>query len=172
MKVSTLHFPTETSLESNIFGNLIQDFLNEKIIPNNPELTYQLYANDRLEQKEKLKKMLENNDIVLCDRYMYSNLAYMGVKMAQDMQTMVDYGFHLEFDIHQIPYPKLVFFLDTDEKTLKTRYKNETKLDLLEKDVSLQTKAKHNYRKLENIIDNYYIVKPNQINKILNLIKK
>ena len=173
LSVAVLHFPTDIKKNSqNIFGNLVQDFLNNKINPKQPEMIYQLYANDRLEQKYKLKFLLKNHDVVLCDRYMYSNLAYMGVKMGKEMESMVNYGFQLEFDIYQIPEPHKVFFLNTKEDILNARYNREKETaDVLEKDRALQKKARVNYLKLAEIIPNYQIVTVQDNNKILSIIK-
>jgi len=172
LNIITLHFPTENN-SNNIFGNLVQDFLKNKINSNQPELIYQLYANDRLEQKEKLELLLNTYDIVLCDRYMYSNLAYMGVKMDKNMSSMVNYGFKLEFEIHQIPEPEYVFFLDTKEDVLTARYEREKETaDVLEKDRLLQKKARINYLDLAKIIPNYQIIRNSDSKKIINIIKK
>lgn len=159
LEVKVIHFPTEENLKNNIFGTLVQDFLQNNISTDKPELIYQLYANDRLEQKEYLEWLLNKYDVVLCDRYMYSNLAYMGVKMERDMKEMVNYGFQLEYEIHQIPEPKKVFFLDTKEDILNARYeKDKEKADVLEKDRELQMKARLNYQSLKDLIDNYHII--------------
>jgi thymidylate kinase len=48
INVATLHFPTENNNPTNIFGNLVQDFLQNKIYTNQQELIYHIYANDRL----------------------------------------------------------------------------------------------------------------------------
>lgn len=171
LSVITLHFPTETENPTNIFGNLVQDFLQNKIYANQPELIYHIYANDRLEQKLKLEILLNKHDIVLCDRYMYSNLAYMGVKMQKNMDYMVKYGFSLEYEINKIPEPELVFFLDTKEDILTARYEREKETaDVLEKDRQLQKKARLNYLELENLIENYYVLSDNSTEKIVNKI--
>jgi dTMP kinase len=173
INVATLHFPTENNNPTNIFGNLVQDFLQNKIYTNQQELIYHIYANDRLEQKSNLENLLSEHDIVLCDRYMYSNLAYMGVKMQKEMDYMVKYGYNLEFKINQIPEPELIFFLDTKEDILTARYEQEKDTaDVLEKDRRLQKKARQNYLELENLIENYYVLSDNDTKRIINKIKK
>jgi dTMP kinase len=64
-----------------------------------------LYAADRTNDQDKIKEMLENNKIVLCDRYCYSNFAY---------QAAHGIPLHWLMEIEgNILKPDIVFYIDT-----------------------------------------------------------
>jgi dTMP kinase len=71
----------------------------------NPFTLALLYAADRSHDQEKIRILLETSDIVLCDRYCYSNFAYQSAK-----GVPIEWLMEIERNIIR---PELVFFIDT-----------------------------------------------------------
>ncbi len=71
------------------------------------------YAADRRYNIDKVKKHLENGDIVLLDRYVESNMAHQGGKIKDKNERLKMYKKldDLEFGIMELPRPDAVIFL-------------------------------------------------------------
>ena len=71
------------------------------------------YAADRRYNMDKIKKHLENGDIVLLDRYVESNMAHQGGKIKDKNERLKIYKKldDLEFGIMELPRPDAVIFL-------------------------------------------------------------
>ena len=65
------------------------------------------YALDRFEAGSDIRKDLEAGNIVLCDRYVGSNMAHQGQKIEDDAQRRAyfDWVHNLEFEMLGIPKP-------------------------------------------------------------------
>ena len=98
------------------FGAAIGDFLNGKFGKLNevhPQLAALLYAGDRFESCDVLRQSLDENDVLVCDRYVPSNIAHQASKLAgDDRAELVAWIEHLEYEIYQLPKPNLVILLD------------------------------------------------------------
>jgi dTMP kinase len=109
-----MHFPrTETPY----FGELIARFLRGEfgsLDDVDPYLVAMLYAGDRKDASEIIEEWLLNGNIVLLDRYTYSNIAYQCAKLNEikDQDKLMKWIFTLEFDHFAIPRPDLNIFLD------------------------------------------------------------
>jgi dTMP kinase len=109
-----LHFPrTETPY----FGELIARFLRGEFGSLNevdPYLVAMLYAGDRKDASDIIKKWLNEGKVVLLDRYTYSNIAYQCAKLGDiNSQTeLLEWILSLEFNHFAIPRPDLNIFLD------------------------------------------------------------
>lgn len=104
-----------------------------------------LFAADRQEHIYGTGGILEHiksGNIVICDRYLFSSLAYQGDNKTLDFVYMINSEF---------PLPEAVFFIDIDEKTALNRIKNREKKDIFEKEETLRS-VRENYH---NIL-NYY----------------
>ncbi len=108
-----LSFPQYESTE---FGRRIGDFLNGRfgdLDQVSPFLASLLYAGDRFESRERLKELLDANDIVVLDRYVPSNVAHQGAKVSGDeRQEIINWIHHVEYTLFQLPTPDLVILLD------------------------------------------------------------
>ena len=109
-----LHFPRT---DAPYFGELIARFLRGEFGSLNevdPYIVAMLYAGDRKDSSEMITKWLNENKIVLLDRYTYSNIAYQCAKLhdksAQD--KLMNWILDLEFTYFGIPRPDLNIFLD------------------------------------------------------------
>ena len=73
-----------------------------------------LFTANRWEIFPKMQMLLDNNEIIICDRYSYSSIAYSGAKKNMDIQwcKIVESG---------LPKPDIVFFMDVDIGITSTR---------------------------------------------------
>jgi dTMP kinase len=109
-----LHFPrTETPY----FGELIARFLRGEFGSINdvdPYLVAMLYAGDRKDASELIAGWLNEDKIVILDRYTYSNIAYQCAKLhdIKKQSELMNWILKLEFEHFAIPKPDLNIFLD------------------------------------------------------------
>ena len=81
-----LHFPR---VEEGIFGELVAKFLRGdlgKIGEVNPYLVGLIYAGDRNDAKNQLNSWNERGQLVIVDRYIYSNMAFQGAKIKDETE--------------------------------------------------------------------------------------
>jgi dTMP kinase len=109
-----LHFPRT---EAPYFGELIARFLRGEFGSLNnvdPYLVAMLYAGDRKDASEAIRKWLDDGKVVLLDRYTYSNIAYQCAKLkdAEEQEKLMKWILSLEFAHFCIPKPDLNIFLD------------------------------------------------------------
>jgi len=78
-----------------------------------------MFALDRYESKNQIMHSLNEHDLVIMDRYVASNLAYQGARVAYDERPIfdertkfVDRLLKLEYEIYGLPKPELTLFLD------------------------------------------------------------
>ena len=109
-----LHFPrTDTPF----FGELIARFLRGEFGSINdvdPYLVAMLYAGDRKDATGLITSWLKKGNIVILDRYTYSNIAYQCAKLpdSKKQEELMSLILKLEFKHFAIPEPDLNIFLD------------------------------------------------------------
>lgn len=112
-RVRLLSFPR---YRETLFGRAIGDFLNGRFGQLNevhPFLASVLYAADRFESKSVLADALQQSDVVVCDRYVPSNLAHQGAKLdGAERDELLRTIERIEFDVFALPRPSLVVLLD------------------------------------------------------------
>lgn len=86
----------------NEIGKLIRKILRKEIETTPLSLAY-LYAADRADHISTIQKRINQNNIVVSDRYFFSSLAYQSLKI----------DFSKIKEINDFPYPEKVFFIDT-----------------------------------------------------------
>ena len=155
------HFPSygESS------ASLVEMFLNGKLGKReniNPYAVSTFFAMDRFcVYKNKLERELNNNKIVLLDRYTTSNLIYQGALFErEEKEDFLDYVSDFEYNKLGLKRPDLVIFLKLDKdavNTLRENRDNESK-DVNEKDLnfldkvydnSLYVASKYNFKIIE-----------------------
>jgi dTMP kinase len=155
-----LHFPRT---DAPYFGELIARFLRGEFGSLNevdPYIVAMIYAGDRKDASKIITKWLNENKIVLLDRYTYSNIAYQCAKLADtsEQDKLKQWIMSLEFEHFAIPRPDLNIFLDvpfafTEKKLLDTRsgsdrlYLNGTR-DIHEESLGFQKKVRDLYLKV------------------------
>ena len=87
------------------------------------------YAIDRYANAQRIKDLLEQNIIVIIDRYISSNLAHQGSKVAdrQHREQFFSWVLDLEYNKFKIPKPTLQFFLDVAPQTAFSLIVNDKK---------------------------------------------
>ena len=158
-----LHFPRTDSL---VFGELIARFLRGElgdIHQVNPYLVALMYAGDRFDFKPTLENWLSEGDMILLDRYVYSNVAYQCAKIKNkvDNRKLREWILHLEFDYYGLPKPDLNIFLDvpfmftrknlTNEREGDERQYLQGKKDIHEADLDFQGSVRESYLSMSDI---------------------
>ena len=100
---------------SGFFGNMVARFLNgefgslETVAPHFSAL---LYAGDRLESKGAIENALACGGVLLADRYIASNLAHQGARVAaKDRGEFLEWIRKLEYEVYGLPQEDLVVYL-------------------------------------------------------------
>ena len=109
-----LHFPRTSSPP---FGELIAEFLRGdfgEITQVHPKLVAAIYALDRMDAKDQMDKWLQNNELILCDRYVYSNIAFQCAKLNEisEREQLASWIKEIEYTYFQIPKPGLSVYLN------------------------------------------------------------
>lgn len=160
IKYKYLHFPRT---DDGIFGDLVARFLRGdlgKIGEVNPYLVGLIYAGDRNDAKNLINEWLEQNYLVIIDRYIYSNMAFQGAKLenGKDKDQLRVWLKNLEFDYYAIPKPDVSLFLDVPFSfTTKSLSNNrlgddrdylQGKTDIHEADLNFQEQVRQEYLSL------------------------
>ena len=138
------------------WGKMVRRYLDGEFGDVNqvsPYLASMLYAGDRLLESEKIRKWLGLGKLVVCDRYMASNIAHQVAKLqtprlpksgtggqANSKLQFIKWLEELEFEENKIPKPDLVFLLTIPVK-IAQKFMKQRKLDIHEKDVAYQRRV-------------------------------
>jgi dTMP kinase len=165
-KFDFLHFP---KYGHNEFSNIIAAYLRGEygdIDKVNPYFVADIYAMDRYLFLPELKKMMQENDVVLLDRYVFSNIAYQCSKYptgSKEATQMKQWIYDKEFNFLGLPYPNLTIYFDYPLNIIWDRLKSKRegsdrdylngKDDIHEKDATLQMRVRENYLALSDMLD-------------------
>lgn len=121
----------------------------QKCIENNydPYLTSFAFIADRIDHSKKINKWLNENKIVLCDRYSDSTLAYQSVQLEKLIKNPIKWL--KEISDRNIMIPDRTFLFLIDPELSIQRIKNREKIISFEK-VSFLKKVDKYYNKLAN----------------------
>lgn len=115
LNVQLMGFPCYSET---FFGKEIGNYLNGKfggIDDVAPKLASMLYAGDRFEKKNEILDALNNNMILVIDRYVSSNIAHQSAKVfgteRLELQKWIE---TLEYDIYSLPKPDINVLLNLD----------------------------------------------------------
>jgi dTMP kinase len=107
----TVSFPNY----SGFYGKMVARFLNGEFGPLeavDPHFSALLYAGDRLESKSALQSALASGKTLLADRYIGSNLAHQGARVAAPKRPeFLAWLRELEYGIYVLPPEDLVIYL-------------------------------------------------------------
>lgn len=152
-----LHFPR---FDSPVVGEMIAKFLRGdfgEINNVHPMLVALLFAEDRRDASVIIRKWLTQGDIVLLDRYVYSNIAFqcakcVDVKESNELRRWI---MHTEYEDFNIPKPDLNLFLDVPISFVNSKLSQERKgddrtylqgkSDIHESNISFQMKVREIY---------------------------
>jgi dTMP kinase len=131
VKFKFLHFP-RTNVP--IYGELIARFLRGDfgdINFVNPYLVALIYAGDRKDASELIQSWLNQDYLVITDRYVYSNIAFQCAKLnnIKERKALKNWINHLEYNYNKIPKPDLGLFLDVPFEFTKQKLCQDRKGD-------------------------------------------
>lgn len=111
LTVKTISFPRYTDT---LYGKLVGRYLNGDFGKDtHPYIHSTLFSLDRYESKPHLESLLNNNDVVIADRYIPSALCYSAVKTEEgERDELIKHFVKLEYGLWQMPIPDVIFFLD------------------------------------------------------------
>ena len=128
------------------------------------------FAADRYYNLPLLQKLLDSNDYVILDRYVYSNMAHQGGKIEskEERYKMYDFLYELEFNMLGLIKPDMVIFLNMPYLYASVLKQNRTSLDGHEKDPNHLKNAENSYLELSDRYNFSYVicVKDNEIRDI------
>lgn len=123
IKYKFLHFPR---LETGLYGNLVARYLRGEmgaIDEVDPYLVALIFAGDRMDAKPLLQQWIDEDYLVVVDRYVYSNIAFQAAKVVEKEEqiNLADWIFDLEYSYNKIPAPDLNIYFDVPFKFTKER---------------------------------------------------
>ncbi len=165
-----IHFPR---FDAPFFGELIARFLRGElgsVEQGDPYIVAMLYAGDRHDAKRLIDGWLAEGKVVICDRYVYSNIGYQCAKIAdpEGRDRLAEWIFDLEYNHFAIPRPDVSLFLDvpfafTERKLQEVRtgddrdYLNGGK-DIHEQSLELQQMVRQVYLDAATKDENMHII--------------
>lgn len=180
-KVKTIDFP---QYKNNVFGKMVGRYLSGEFGSSsevNPYLASTLYAADRFETKDRIKKWLAEGYIVIADRYASSNQIHQGgkIKNSEERKVFLDWLEVMEYKVFKIPKPDGIIYLDVPIKfsvnllkekkaQSKKRYLGGKK-DIHENDLKHLQDAKESAIKLVKKINNWTRINCVKNNKLMSI---
>jgi len=155
-----IHFPR---YDAPVYGDLIGRFLRGDfgdIGQVHPQLVALLYAEDRRDASTAMKESLMDENTILLDRYVYSNVAYQCAKTTDESErdALRKWIIETEYEAFDIPRPDVNIFLDVPlsfvrESLSKNRGGSDRdylhgEKDIHEADISFQEKVREEYLRL------------------------
>ena len=140
-KVATISFPVYSSPTGKIVGGaylgkkeISPCLFEEGAVNVDPEVASLYYAADRKYHLNTILKLKNENDYLIIDRYISSNMAHQGSKIMDDEKRYYMYQFidKLEYWLLNLPKPDITFFLHMPLEFSKKLKKNRNSLDQLE----------------------------------------
>ncbi len=152
-KVKIYDFPRYySSFHGRLVGRFLRgEFGNLETV--SPYLASLAYALDRASVREEMEDWLNQGGIIICNRYVSSNMAHQGARLPQDKrQEFLDWIDELEYRQHKMPRPDLFIYLYvpwkigmelTAKKASQRRYVKGA--DIQEKDLYHRQEAEKMY---------------------------
>ena len=156
IRSASLSFPRYGETQ---FSDLVARYLRGEMgIKNQVPARYAalLYGGDRFESRDVLLALIADNDLVILDRYIYSNIAYNVAKLPPAEQAeLIAWIEELEFGMFELPRPDLTLLLATSTeladrlvgKKDKRSYTEQTR-DIHEADRDYLSRVSEVYSKL------------------------
>lgn len=145
-----------------LFAKSIADYLNGAFgdlssVP--PQLVALLYAGDRFESLALVKQLTRTYGLVICDRYVASNLAYQAAKLDHDeRQKFISWLAQIEYEIFGLPKADLTIYLDIPpSQALELIYKKSPRsytteaTDIHERNTNYLARCREVYRMLADM---------------------
>ena len=164
-KISTISFREPGST---IIGNQIVEILqsDQKLSPLSELLLFYVSRSAIIE--EKIKPALDNHDVVICDRYFYSSIAYQGYGRGIDINFINQINDQVVKNI----IPDLIFYMDINWEEKKNRKGINVKDRFEKEDRNFHNKVRSGYKSLaKKDLDKWKIIDAEEdVNKISSFI--
>ena len=120
------------------FGKEVGNYLNGEFGGLNevhPKLSAMLYAGDRYEKRNELIEKLNQGYLIICDRYVPSNIAHQTAKYQneREKENLKKWIEELEYGVYKLPKPDLIFFLNMNPDISDKLILNKSKRDYTDK---------------------------------------
>ena len=164
-KISTISFREPGST---MIGNQIVEILqsDQKLSPFSELLLFYVSRSAIIE--EKIKPALDNHDVVICDRYFYSSIAYQGYGRGIDINFINQINDQVVKNI----IPDLIFYMDINWEEKKNRKGINVKDRFEKEDRNFHNKVRSGYKSLaKKDLDKWKIIDAEEdVNKISSFI--
>lgn len=143
--------------EDNAYGTLVGKYLAGEIQQYggiNPYLLTLAYAGDRALAAAEMKKWIAEENFVIANRYLHSNVAYSIAKLPDEVRdSFIQWNYDLEYETNGIPKEELVILLFVDpeiaqkniEQKGERQYLGGKGKDIHEMDLGYQRKVADAY---------------------------
>jgi len=158
--VEFIHFP-RTDDSSPFYGPMLKRFLKGELGALNevdPWFVALLFAGDRRNDAARIQSLLDKGTWVIADRYVLSNIAFQGAKIADptEKKQLAEWILHTEFDVFNLPVPDKTIFVHMPFSFCQQNVQNQRsgddrtyldgKADIHEADASFQNEVYAMYR--------------------------
>ena len=131
--------------EESMWAKMVRRFLSGdfgKLSKVDPYFASMLYAGDRMSAANQIKKLLSSGKIVVCNRYIGSNIGHMAakIKSQSEKSKYIEWLEKLEYGENKIPKEDLVIFLHVPISVSK-KLMSGRQLDIHEDDLAYQEKV-------------------------------
>jgi len=165
-----LHFPR---LEEGVYGKLIARFLRGEMGANeavDPYLVALIFAGDRADAAELIRKWMDDGYLVIIDRYVYSNIAFQCAKLKDDKgrDSLRDWILEFEFEHNQLPRPDINLYLNVPFQFTREQLRNDREgddraylkgeRDIHEENLDFQEQVRKIYHSLSKHVDDLEII--------------
>ena len=167
VKHQYIHYPM---LNQGRYGELIAEYLRGEfgaIDQVHPKLVALLFAEDRKEHNHKILNWLNDDYLIVMDRYVNSNIAFQcaKAKTISEKKALKDWILDFEFNYNQLPHPEQSVFFDVPFHYVEQSLKNQRmgndrdylngKTDIHEDDIDFQKQVYEEYLNMLNEQDQF-----------------
>ena len=180
-KVKIVDFPEDYK---NFFGAFIGHCLSEQyyhFLNVHPKIVSVLYAADRWQSSEEMKKWLKEGYIIIANRYVSANQIHQGgkIKNAKKRNDFLKWLNKMEYEVFKIPKPDLTLYLSLPikivleliEKRSSSKMQREylkRGKDVHEADENFLINSRKSAMKLEKEVPNFIKIECSKGGKILS----
>jgi dTMP kinase len=165
-----LHFPR---LEEGVFGELVARFLRGEMGANDqvdPYLVALIFAGDRADASSRISQWMDEGNLVIVDRYVYSNIAFQCAKLSdrEEQEKLRDWILEFEFGYNRLPRPDLNLYLNVPfeftKKQLNVARNGEDRAylkgerDIHEENLGFQEQVRQVYLSLQEHVDDLELI--------------
>ena len=177
LRVGALSFPRYSET---FFGQRVGDFLNGRfgaLDEVDPFLASLLYAGDRFESRTCLQSERAQNDVMILDRFVASNVAHQAAKReGAERAQLRDWITHIEHTLFGLPTPDLSILLDVSVELSQefinrksARSYTDRKADIQESDTEYLQQVREAYLELAAQDDCWVTIPVTQDDRVLTI---